>query len=378
VIVAALLFYFRSIIGPILLAFILTYLLHPVAAYFTTNAKIPWRTTVNLMYLLLVILLAVSITLTGLAVVQQIQNLIEVVQGFIANLPQIAQDISNMSYSIGPFELDLKQFELTNLSEQLLSYVQPLLTRVTGLVSTAATSAASFLAWGLFVLVISYFLLADASRVPDELLYVDLPGYGEDIRRLGRELRRTWNAFLRGQLILFVLIVISYTILMTILGVRYSLAIAILAGLARFVPYVGPFTTWTVTSLVTFFQGSNYFGLDPWQYTLLVIVAAILLDQIYDNIISPRLLGQTLGVHPAAVLIAAIIAANLIGIVGLVLAAPVLATLQLVGRYVIRKMFDLDPWPAVDVGLRPTKPPELRALRRLRAWYRAIIQKRTL
>jgi hypothetical protein len=55
-------------------------------------------------------------------------------------------------------------------------------------------------------------------------------------------------------------------------------------------------------------------------------------------------MGRSLGVHPAAVLVVAIIAANLIGIIGLVLAAPVLASGMLIGRYTIRKLFDRDPW----------------------------------
>ena len=67
----------------------------------------------------------------------------------------------------------------------------------------------------------------------------------------------------------------------------------------------------------------------------------------------------------------AIIAVNLIGVVGLVLAAPVLATVQLIGRYTIRKMFDLDPWPepeGIEIVLQPTWL--VRMARRLRAWWR--------
>jgi hypothetical protein len=95
---------------------------------------------------------------------------------------------------------------------------------------------------------------------------------------------------------------------------------------------------------VTLFQGGNYFNLQPIFYTALTIGLSILLDQIYDNLISPRIMGKSLGVHPAAVLVVAIIAANLIGIIGLVLAAPVLATVSLIGRYTVNKMFDRDPW----------------------------------
>jgi predicted PurR-regulated permease PerM len=370
-IIAAALIRFRNIIGPLILAFILAYLLHPVAARLSTAAKVPWRTAVNLIYLLLIILFGGLVTLTGLAVIQQIQSLVGLVQTFLTELPEIAANLSNQVYKIGPFEINLAQLNLQALTDQLLASIQPLLGRVGGLVGGFASSAASTLGWTLFVMLISYFLLADADRVPDSLLPVEIPGYTTDIQRLGMELRLIWNAFLRGQLIIILLVIISYTILMTILGVRYAVGIAILAGLARFVPYIGPLTTSIVTFLVAFFQNGNYFGLQPLTYAILVVVAAIILDQIFDNLISPRFLGHTLGVHPAAVLISAIIATSLIGVIGLVLAAPVLATVQLLGRYIVRKMFDQDPWPATQPTITPTEMPWARSVRRLRAWFRA-------
>jgi predicted PurR-regulated permease PerM len=257
--------------------------------------------------------------------------------------------LSTQVYSIGPFTIDLSRYlDPTNIEsviQELLSVVQPILGQAGGLVSTLATGTATTLGWGLFVIVVSYFLLADAGQVPDRLVSIELPGYTADIRRLGRELGRIWNAFLRGQLVIFVLLVLLYTLMMTVLGARYAIGIAILAGLSRFVPYIGPLTVVIVIALVSFFQKSNYFGLAPWQYMLLVVGVSFVVDQIFDNLVTPRFLGQALGVHPAGVLVAAIIAANLLGLVGLVLAAPALATLNLLGQYTIRKMFDLDPWP---------------------------------
>lgn len=372
-IVAGLLVYFRGLIGPIILAFVLSYLLHPVAERLSTLTGLSWKSSVNIIYLVLLILLAASITVAGLAVVQQIQNLILVVERFLNNLPQIVADLSVRTFTLGPLVLDMAQFELGNITERFLAYLQPLLGRVGSLVSTAATSAAATLGWILFVMVISYFLLADASRVPTKLPYIQIPGYDEDLRRLGMELKRSWNAFLRGQLILITLVLISYIILMTTLGVRYAVAIAILAGLSRFVPYLGPLTAWTVTALVAFFQPFNYFGLDPLQYTLLVIIAAVVLDQIFDNLVSPRLFGNTLGIHPAAVLITALLAANLIGLIGLVLAAPAVATFKLIGRYVVRKMLDLDPWPIEDETERqPGISLQTRVLRWVQAQLRLL------
>jgi len=179
---------------------------------------------------------------------------------------------------------------------------------------------------------------------------------------------------LRGQLIVILLVIFVYIFLLTSLGVRFALGIAILAGLARFVPYIGTFIAWATLALVAYFQAGNYFGLPQYQFAILIVVTAILVDQVFDNLISPRILGDTLGVHPAAVLIAAIIATNLIGIIGLVLAAPVLATLNLFGRYIFRKMFDLAPWPEDASEEIASRAPWMAAGQRFEAWLRWLRQ----
>jgi predicted PurR-regulated permease PerM len=372
-----LLFYFRHIIGPLLLAFVVTYLLYPLVGRISHILHLSWRWTVNLIYLFLIILLLGSGTLTGLAIIQQVQNLVSVVEKFVSDLPTLVADLSTHQYFIGPFLLDMSKFDLPTLTERILSYVQPLIGRIGFILSTFASGAVSILTWGSFILLISYFVLVDRGKMSGELVHIEIPGYDADIRRLGTELRRTWNAFLRGQIIMFGLVFVTYGILMTAMGVRYSVGIAFMAGLARFVPYVGSWATWTTLILVSFFQGSNNFGLLPWQYTLLAFAVAILTDQVFDNLVSPRILGQTMGVHPAAVLVAAIIAANLIGFIGLVLAAPVLATLIIIGRYAIRKMLDMDPWEGLEQEYRVKPKAPLQILIRLRAWFRSQIQRRT-
>ena len=118
-----------------------------------------------------------------------------------------------------------------------------------------------------------------------------------------------------------------------------------MAGIARFVPYVGPAVNWGILVIVAYFQVFKLFGMEPWAYTLLVLIIAIIIDQIFDNIISPRILSDALKVHPAAVLVAAIIAANLFGILGVVVAAPLLATTILLWNYTMRKLLDVDPFP---------------------------------
>jgi predicted PurR-regulated permease PerM len=148
-----------------------------------------------------------------------------------------------------------------------------------------------------------------------------------------------------------------YTILLSALGLRYAIGLAFLAGLARFLPYIGPAINWVILVLVAYFQPFKLFDMQPLAYTLLVVVLALLIDQVFDNLVSPRIMADVLKVHPAGVLVMALVAANLLGILGVVIAAPFLATLQLFGQYVLRKMFDQDPWPEAEprTGPRPAQ-----------------------
>lgn len=356
-ILALLVIQFRHLVGPLILAFMLSYLLYPVANWLTKAIKLPWQTAVTLIYILLFLIVVGLITLSGLAVVQQLQSLFNFLQNSLKNFPQFLEQLSHQTFVFGPFQFSLAQYDLPALANQALSIVQPLLGRAGSLISSVAASAATTFLWGLFVLIVSYFLLADAGkRVRHEFVHIEIPGYQADLERFGAEMRCIWNDFFRGQLIVISFAILAYFILLTILGVRYAIGIAVLAGVGRLVPYIGPWALWITTFLVTYFQSGNYFGLQPLQYSILVLVLAFLTDQTFDNIVQPRFMGETLGVHPAAVLVAAIIFANLIGLIGLILAAPVVATLKLIGTYVVRKMLDLEPWPNVP------KPPPRRTL----------------
>jgi len=81
--------------------------------------------------------------------------------------------------------------------------------------------------------------------------------------------------------------------------------------------------------------------------------------------IVPRILGRSLHLHPIIILVGAFVAASIAGVVGLLLSAPTIATLRLFGRYVYRKLFDIDPWPPAPP--EPEPPPQRDWLRWLRA-----------
>lgn len=357
-ILAGMLIKFQAILPPLLMAFILVYLLYPLASFLTYKLRLKWGVSVNLIYLLLVLLILGLLTIAGFEIVVQIQSLISLVTRSLDSVPVLVDGFTNsITKYIGPFVPDIETINLEQLGNQLIDTIQSTLGRVGELLGKVASGAVNTLGWTLFILIVSYFILIESGGLRERILQVNLPGYSQDYARMSQEVARIWNAFLRGQIILISISTVAYTLVLGSMGVSYALGIALMAGLARFLPYIGPFITWTVLALVTFFQAFKPFGLSPLIYMLIILGVAWLIDALLDNIISPRVMAESLKVHPAAVLVAAIIALDLLGVLGVVIAAPILASLQLALRYVTRKLFDLDPWDGLEEN--PT-PPSLR------------------
>jgi predicted PurR-regulated permease PerM len=343
---------FNTLLGPILLSLILSYLMYPFADTIRKKLNISWKLTVSILYILILLIVLGLLIWGGIALVEQVQSLIRFIQNALTDLPKFIKDISSKPLIFGPFEIDLSETDLISVANQTLSTIQPFFSQIGSAVGGIATSAAVTLGWLFFVLVFSYFVVVETHGIPERFLEFQLPGQSNDFLKLGNQLARIWNAFLRGQIIIILLTVVIYTVLLGGLQIRFYFGLAILAGFARLVPYIGPTIAWTTYGLVAFFQGVTIFGLTPFGYALVVIGSAIVMDTLLDNLVVTRVLADTLKVHPAAIMVAVLMAASILGIIGILLAAPVLATVKLIATYALRKLFDQDPWMGMD-----TSPP---------------------
>jgi predicted PurR-regulated permease PerM len=351
-IVIYMLYRFKVYLAPLLLSFLLAYLFHPLASFINRRFKIPWRVVSTLIFVFLFLIIMGLLTWGGISIVEQIQNLVNYLQKLIGDLPTLFADLSTKPLLIGPFKLDLSHLDLNSLWTQIQGVVSPLLTNLASLIGTIASGAATTVVGIIFIILIAYFIMIETGGVREEMFKLNIPAYEADIKIIGEQITKIWNAFLRGQLIVIGMTIVIYSILLSVLGVHYFFLLALLAGAARFVPYVGPFVAWTTYALVSLFQ-TNYFGVQPFVFALIVVGVAWVTDLMLDNFVSPRVMSNALKVHPAAVLVMVIISASLFGFIGVLLSAPLLATLKLISTYIIRKLMDQDPWE----GLETFPPP---------------------
>ncbi len=357
-VIVGLLSRFHGVIPILITALILAFLEVPLVRLLNQKMRLSWGLAANISFLLvLVVIIGLSIW-AGIAVVGQLQSLFQVLQTMLMGLPEQLANISTETFMIGPWQFDLSQLDLPALAENLLASVQPIFRQVSTLITSLASVAIESLASIFFTFAVAYFIIIDYPRIRSAIRDIRIPQYQEDLHRLRSALATIWNAFLRGQLLVVTTSGLLTWILMSTLGLRFSLGLGVLGGVAKFVPILGPFTAGLVAALVALFQPANWYGLTPFVHGLIVVVGVVVLDQLIDYLIVPRIMGASLNLHPVIILLGLLIGASLAGVLGLLLSAPMMASLILLGRYTFRKMFDLSPWdPPIDVLREPRTPP---------------------
>ncbi|HKZ55620.1 MAG TPA: AI-2E family transporter [Anaerolineales bacterium] len=355
--IVALLIRFRSVVYLLIVAGIVAFLVHPVVRTLNRKARLKWPIATNLTFLFIFMLVLTVSTATGLAAVQQLQALFFTLEELLFDLPALLEELGGNVVAIGPWSFDLSTFDLSSLASRALDVLQPTLGRTSSLVAGLASVAFESVARFLFVLVVAYFLTLDHARIRERWSGISIPRYEHDLGRLRTALTRIWDSFLRGQLLVVACFGAATAVMLTGLGVRFSIALGILGGAAKFVPILGPTMAGVAAALVALFQPTNWFGATPLAHAFLVVASVVVLDQSLDYLLVPRIMGTSLNLHPVLIIVGAIVGASLAGVLGLLLSAPAMATMLLLGRYIFRKLTDQSPWdPPIDARPQPRLP----------------------
>jgi predicted PurR-regulated permease PerM len=175
------------------------------------------------------------------------------------------------------------------------------------------------------VIVLAAYLLAGARRIRQWII-AWVPRRWHDLAEdIEDDLAHVFGRYVRAQLLLAVIIGAVSIAAYSFLGVRHALFLGLLAGILELVPIVGPIVAGTIAAGIALFQ--------PWPLVLWVIVAAIAIQQLENNLLVPRISGAAVGISPVAALIAVLFAIEAAGVVGGIFAVPVVGVLaRLIAR----------------------------------------------
>jgi predicted PurR-regulated permease PerM len=177
--------------------------------------------------------------------------------------------------------------------------------------------------------------------------YPDLipPAYKGEYSALFENITQTWVSFLRGQLTLMLIIGVAVWLGNQLLGIPFALLLGIIAGLLELIPNVGPTLAAIPAVLLALFFGSSYLPITNLPLALLVIGFYVLIQFLENQFIVPKVMGDAVDLPPLIILIGTIAGATAFGILGALLAAPVIATGDLIFRFIYRKILEPPPIP---------------------------------
>jgi predicted PurR-regulated permease PerM len=346
--VAWLTYRFQSLISQLIIAAILAYLLNPVIIQLDKRTMFKRSTGILIVYLLLALAVIGGFIALGFAAFEQISSLIEQVPMFIQDITAAIEELTARTdlFKFGPFTLDPSIINIELIQQQLIGLVEPVVSQGGQVVTDVATATLTTLGNLFFIFVISIYLEIEIPQLGGRVASMaQLPGYRRDAERLLREFGRIWSAYLRGQVILGLVIFLVVWLGLAILGVQNSLALGLLSGLLEFIPVLGPIIGAGVAIIVALFQPDTLAQMANWQYAGVVLIFMLLVQQLENNFLVPRIVGESLDLHPLIVIVGVFMGSSLAGILGAILAAPVVASLKLISGYAWRKMFDQPPFP---------------------------------
>jgi HAD superfamily hydrolase (TIGR01509 family) len=347
-IVAGLLLYsFRTILPQLIVVFLLAYVFAPVVGWLSKRMHVARGVAVLLLYLVGLGVLAAASAIAVPPIVNETQDLIrnldDIINSLIAWLEQFDR-IEFLGYVLPLPEIELPTFSLD--FDRVTELVRGTITPIAGGAFSVVYAVASGVGWVLFTAMTLFYLLVDADRLGPGLQKALPPPYRTEFTKLGARINRTWNAFLRGQIVLSVIMGVITSVAMSSIGIRFAIALGVVAGILEIIPHVGPTLASIPAILIALFQGSSYLPLSNLAVAIIVAGTYVVLQSIENNLLVPRIIGSSLNLHPLVVIIGVLAGGTLGGILGALLAAPVLATLRTVIQYIYRKLVDLEPFPA--------------------------------
>jgi predicted PurR-regulated permease PerM len=341
----AVLYRVRALLPPVILACLLAYLLSPVVDRLS-HPRISRNVATAITYVLLLLALVLAAYMLVPMVVQQISSinvdLQEISEGVVRIMSRY-QTITILDYTI---ELSDVFTELEDSLIQLITgYASRSAEEMLVLAFGIASGFASTFVWLIFILVVSFWLVKDANEIKASVGRAVPEGYAEEVERLWHEVSTVWDSFFRGLLLLSLTVGVVTGVSIWVVGVKNALLLGMLAAVLEVVPSFGPIVACIPAVAVAYFQGSAHLPIANGWFALLVLALYAVIQQVENNVLAPRILGDSVRLHPLVVMVGAIGGYAVAGIVGAFLAAPVIGTLKILGGYIFRKLMEVEPEP---------------------------------
>lgn len=320
--VSILLWLLSPVLTPFLLGAILAYILQPGVAWMVRR-RVP-RGLAALLMMLLFTLLMTLLVLLVLAVIQkegpQLKQQVPVLFAHVSAWLQPKLALLGLADSLDFASIrDLVTGQLEGSAQTVALYVWTSIRTSGNVMMTVVGNA-------VLVPLVLFYLLYDWNRMLARMQIVVPRRWLEKTLQLARDMDQMLSQYLRGQLLVMAVLAVYYAIALTVAGFEIALPVGIFTGLAVFIPYIGFATGLALALLAALLQFGDWYG-----FGAVAVIYGI--GQIVESFyLTPRLVGERIGLHPLAVIFALLAFGQLFGFFGVLLALPVSAILSVAMR----------------------------------------------
>jgi predicted PurR-regulated permease PerM len=303
--------YFEHLIGEIIVSVILAFLLNYPVRILDRYAGINRAQAVGVVLIATLALLIVLAVTVVPSVIEQVAGLSEQIPNWVQGSNKNINDLEALAQQRGlhlDFNVIRNQIN-SNLQKQLESFASQAVGVVLG--------TASSLLDAVVILVLSVYMLVDGDKLWKGVLGLFPAQWG---RILGESLRVNFHRFFISQFLLGGFMALALTIIFFFLNVPFGLSFALLIGFSQLIPFIG--ATLGI-GLVTFLVSLKSFSLALWVFGV-----SFVLQQIKDNLLAPKLMGDFIGLNPVMILLVALIGLQVAGVLGVLVSVPIAGTIK--------------------------------------------------
>ncbi len=314
--VATMLLFFGDIILVFFLAWLLAFIVSPIASL--VAHVVPGMSRAVAVVIVYVLAIAALVVLAVLAA----QAMYGSVTDFIANAPSLEQRLPSI---VQPWQqrldaLNLGQVNLQQQANAVLQSLQSSASQLVGPLQQLAVASLGVVGNLLLVVILSLYMAADRDRILSFLFRIVPPSYTEEARLLESSVARSFGGFLRGQAAMGFIYAAVAAVTSYVLGLDYLPVTTAVAGILMAIPFFGPFVAWAPPVLVAIVLNPNA--------TIPALLFMALGWFVVMNLVQPRLMSESVGIHPIVVLGSVLVGSRLAGVAGAIFGIPVAAVLS--------------------------------------------------
>lgn len=312
------LFSIRGVFTPFIYGFLLAYLLDPLVDWLEAH-NVSRILAITLVYLF-VGLVGASILLFALpALLRDLNMIMEAIPQYTDVLQETIHELQ-LGYNNVPLPEGIRQ-----VIDQLIKDAEYLALDIVQGFAKGVLSLFSQVFNLVLAPILSFYFLLEFNRIGQLLLEAVPVRHRAELAQIGSEINRVIKRFIRGNLLVAFLVGCMAIAGMFLIGMDYPLLIGLLVGITNFIPYFGAFISAIPAVLIG--------ALKSKWLALYVLGTMLLIQQIEGNIISPKILGDSVGLHPLLIILALLVAGQLWGLLGLVVAVPLAAVLRILVKH---------------------------------------------